>query len=64
MSDLNNLANDRRKHMGDYFEAKAELERIALENAELRAKNQTLVDELAAKDTALQNLFSYVHAGV
>lgn len=64
MSNFNDLANDRMKHMEEYFTAKADLERVAQENAALRAENQKLSDQLAEKDTALQNLFSYIHAGV
>jgi len=62
MAPLNKQSEERQSHMQEYFEAKAELERIAEENARLRAENQKLTDDLAEREAAVQNLFSYIHS--
>lgn len=63
MPGMDSLAKDREAMMEEYFEVKAELERVALENQKLKAENGKLSDELAERSTAVQNLVSFIHSG-
>lgn len=63
MASMDAIAKDREAMMEEYFQVKAELERVAQENQKLKAENGQLSDELAEKQTAVQNLVSFIHSG-
>jgi regulator of replication initiation timing len=60
---MDSLAKDREAMMEEYFQVKAELERVAQENHKLKTENDKLSDELAERSTAVQNLMSFIHSG-
>ena len=63
MPNMEALGNDRKAIMEDYFQVKAELQRVAQENHKLKTEKDQLTDELAEKQTAVQNLVSFIHSG-
>lgn len=63
MPSMDSLAKDREAAMEGYFQVKAELEQVAQENQKLKAENNELSDELAERNTAVQNLISFIHSG-
>ena len=57
------LGNERKAIMEDYFQVKAELQRVAQENHKLKTEKDQLTDELAEKQIAVENLVSFIHSG-
>ena len=63
MPNMEALGNERKAIMEDYFQVKAELQRVAQENHKLKTEKDQLTDELAEKQIAVQNLVSFIHSG-
>jgi len=63
MPKMDELGKDRESIMEEYFQVKAELERVAQENYKLKTEKNQLTDELAERQTAVQNLVSFIHSG-
>ena len=63
MPNMEALGNERKAIMEDYFQVKAELQRVAQENHKLKTEKDQLTDELAEKQIAVENLVSFIHSG-
>jgi chromosome segregation ATPase len=63
MDNSEKLYQERKKILKEFFETKARLEEVTLENNSLKSQNELLEDRLAEREEEMQNLFSFIHTG-
>ncbi|MFM1932104.1 MAG: hypothetical protein RL226_1407 [Bacteroidota bacterium] len=60
MTDITQLNQERQRLMQVFLKVKAELAVLKEENEALKKQNASLAEDLAIRETELQNLFSYL----
>ena len=60
MTDITQLNQERQRLMQVFLKVKAELAAMKEENDALKKENSELSENLAIRETELQNLFSYI----
>lgn len=64
MDNAEKLYQERKKILQEFFETKARLEEVSIENKSLKSENEMLEEKLAKREEEMQNLFSFIHSGV
>ena len=63
MDNAEKLYQERKKILQEFFETKARLEEVNIENKSLKSENEMLEEKLAKREEEMQNLFSFIHTG-